>query len=84
MAGRLTATVEASAREVESAYSTILAALPDPHTRKDFALVAKDHPRRAQLFARLDGKNYTRQLWEEVYPSPRNGPRGIAPSEETA
>lgn len=84
VAARLVATVESGRREVESAYSTILASLPAGFTRKDYALIAKDHPRRAQLFARHDGKNYERGLWEECYPSPRLGPRGLTPSEEAA
>ena len=84
VAARLVASVECGRREVETAYSAILAALPLDYTRKDFALVAVEHPRKAQLFSRLSGKSYDRQLWDECYPSPRLGPRGLAPSEETA
>jgi RNA ligase len=84
VAARLVATVERGRREVETAYSAILAALPPEHTRKDFALIAKEHPHRAQLFARLSGKDYDRQLWDECYPSPRVGPRGLVPTEATA
>jgi len=84
VAARLLATVEDSAAEVERAYSTILADLPPEPTRKDFALRAKEHPRRGQLFARHDGKDYRPALWEEVYPSPRVGPRGALPTEDAA
>lgn len=84
VAARLTATVERSSGEVEHAYSTILASLPAGHTRKDFALIAKEHPRSAQLFSRLTGKDYRRQLWDECYPAPRIGPREIMPCEEAA
>lgn len=84
VAARLTATVESGCSEVETAYSTILASLPPDYTRKDFALVAARHPRRAQLFSRLSGKDYRRQIWDECYPSPRVGPRPIEHSEATA
>lgn len=84
VAGRLTATVESGASEVETAYSAILASLPPDHTRKDFALIATQHPRKAQLFARLSGKDYRRSLFDECYPSPRVGPRGLVPTEEAA
>lgn len=75
VAARLLATVESNAAEVESAYSTILASLPPAPTRKDFALLAKDHPRRGQLFNRHDGKEYRRSLWDECYPASKVGPR---------
>lgn len=84
VAARLVGTVEAAAADVETAYSAILATLPEGYVKKDFAMVAKEHPRKSQLFSRHDGKDYRRQLWDECYPSPRNGPRGIAPSEESA
>lgn len=84
VAARLLATVEADASEVERAYSTILANLPAGYTRKDFALVAKEHPQRAALFQRHDGKEYRGGLWDAAKPSPRMGPRGIAPTEATA
>lgn len=84
VAARLKARVEASSGEVEQAYSTILATLPPEHTRKDFAMLAAKHPRKSQLFSRLDGKDYTPQLWQECYPSPRIGPRGNVPTEDAA
>jgi len=84
VAERLHATVEAQSAEIELAYSTILSALPADHSRKDFALIAKDHPAKASLFARLDGKEYREGLWRCIRPSPRLGPRGLAPNEETA
>lgn len=82
VAARLVASVEGGCREVEMAYSAILAALPPDHSRKDFALMAKEHARSAHLFARLSGKDYRRLLWDECYPAPRVGPRIV--SEATA
>lgn len=84
VAARLHATVERDAAEVEQAYSMILAALPPDYTRKDFALIAKEHAQRGQLFARHDGKDYRPALWSAARPSARTGPRGLAPSEATA
>ena len=75
VAGRLKATVEASAREVESAYSAILATLPEGYTKKDFAMVAKEHPRKSELFARHVGKSYLDKLWGDVYPDAKKSPR---------
>lgn len=82
VAARLQATVKESAAEVEQAYSTILATLPPDHSRKDFALLAKQHARAPHLFARLTGKDYHRLLWDECYPAPRIAPRVF--SEATA
>jgi RNA ligase len=84
VAARLLATVDTAAADVERAYSAILADLAPTFTRKEFALLAKEHPRRTQLFARHDGKDYRRSLWEEAFPPPDIGPRGAVPSEETA
>lgn len=84
VAARLQATVEIGAAEVEHAYSTILATLPENPTRKDFALAAIQNPRKHNLFARHDGKDYRRALWDECYPQPRIGPRGLTPDEATA
>jgi RNA ligase len=84
VAARLVATVERNAAEVETAYSAILGTLPPDFSRKDFALIAKEHPRRGQLFARLNGKDYRPSLWDEARPEPRIGPRGNVPTEEAA
>ena len=75
VAGRLKATVEASAREVESAYSAILATLPEDYTQKDFAMIAKEHPRKSELFARHAGKSYQQKLWDDIYPEAKKSPR---------
>ena len=75
VAGRLKATVEASAREVESAYSAILATLPEGYTQKDFAMIAKEHPRKSELFARHVGKSYWDKLWKDIYPDAKKSPR---------
>ena len=75
VAGRLKATVEASAREVESAYSMILATLPEDYTQKDFAMVVKEHARKSELFARHVGKSYWDKLWKDIYPEAKKSPR---------
>ena len=84
VAARLTATVDGNAAEVERAYSTILAGLPDGYTRKDFALQAARLPIRAALFKRHDGKDYRALLWDEVRPEPFLTPRGRTFSEDVA
>ena len=65
----LTATVDARAAEVEAAYDTIVAGLPDGWVRRDFALVAMTHPDRGALFLRLDGRDYRPQLWQQARPA---------------
>ena len=77
VAARLLATVESNAAEVERAYSAILASLPPNYTRKDYAMMAKDHARRVQLFARHDGKDYRPSLWQECYPAGNVCPRPV-------
>ncbi len=97
VAARLLATVEGNAAEVEDAYSTILTnlvrALREPldipdgvprFARKEFALLAVNHPLKSLLFMRYDGKDYRPALWKELRPSGRSGPRGLVHSEETA
>lgn len=83
VASRLKATVDAGACEVETAYSTILDTLPREFTKKDFAMVAKDHVRRAELFARHDGKTYLPKLWKDVYPEAGNNPRATLDNPDT-
>lgn len=68
VAGRMVDAVDAARMEVELEFAAIRAALPTDHTRKDFALVAKDSPRRAMLFARLDDRPYTPMLWDACRP----------------
>lgn len=80
---RLLAAVETQSGEVELAYTEILAGLPAGHTRKEFALVAKEHPLRSCLFARLDRKDYRPDLWKNLRPE-AVGPRGMAYAEDAA
>lgn len=84
VAARLLATVERNAAEVERAYSTILASLPEGYSRKDFALQAAQFPVRAALFKRHDGKNYRSILWDEVRPEAFLTPRGRTFTEDVA
>jgi RNA ligase len=69
VAADLAAEVEAGAEAVELAYRSIVDALPDGWTRKDFALRAASHPERSCLFLRLDERDYRSVLWQRVRPS---------------
>lgn len=69
VAARLTATVEARARAVETAYGDLVAALPDGWTRRDFARLAVAHPDRSALFLKLDGRDYRPLLWQQARPA---------------
>lgn len=75
VAARLTATVERTAAEIETAYSTILATLPPDFTRKDFALKAMESVHRPALFLRHDGRDYRGIIWGGIQPSAHLGPR---------
>lgn len=52
-------------------------------SRKDFAMLAIQHPCKWALFAKLDGKDYRSGLWDGVRPAPFLGPRQTV-SEDTA
>jgi RNA ligase len=69
IAAELTAAVEARAEAVEKAYATIVAALPDGWGRKEFAAAALRTEFRAELFLRLDGKDYRPGLWQRARPA---------------
>lgn len=69
IAADLTAEVDALVAGVERDYATVVAALPEGWARKDFALAVARHPQRGCLFLRLDGKDYTPLLWQQVRPS---------------
>lgn len=84
VAAGLMQTVERDHAAIEAEFSRIIASLPPVHPRKDFALIAAKHPERASLFARLDGKDYRRGLLDRLKPAANRGPRGNAPTEETA
>ena len=84
VATNLVARVRAGVAEIEHAYSTILAVLPSDHTRKDFALKAKETGHAFGLFARLDGRDYRPQLWKRVRPAGARGPRGVEHTEDVA
>ncbi len=84
VATNLVARVRAGVAEIEHAYSAIIAALPSDHTRKDFALKAKETGHAFGLFARLDGKDYRPQLWKRIRPAGARGPRGVEHTEDVA
>ncbi|MEV0898662.1 RNA ligase [Actinoplanes sp. NPDC049802] len=65
----LTAEVEKRAAAVEAAYAMIVAGLPEGWGRKEFAIEAVRSEHRAELFLRLDGKDYRPGLWQRVRPA---------------
>ncbi|GAA3276466.1 2'-5' RNA ligase [Dactylosporangium vinaceum] len=69
IAAQLGAEVEGLAAAVEREYAGVVAALPAGWTRKDFALAVAGSPRRGCLFLRLDDKDYTPLLWQQVRPA---------------
>jgi RNA ligase len=69
IAEQLTADVAARAAAVESTYDRIVAELPDGWGRKEFAAAALRTEYRAELFLRLDGKDYRPGLWQRVRPA---------------
>lgn len=75
VAMRLRGEVERTIAEVETAYSTILAALPVGHTRKELASQVVPSPYRAELFLKADGRDYTANVWERVKPTELRTPR---------
>lgn len=58
--------------------------LPEGWTRKDYALVAKDHELRGYLFRLLDGRDIDEMAWKAVYPEGNVTPSGREFSEATA
>ncbi|WP_433057118.1 RNA ligase [Dactylosporangium sp. CS-033363] len=69
IAAGLTASVQALTADVEREYAEVVTSLPDGWTRKDFALAVARSPRRGCLFLRLDHKDYSALLWQQVRPA---------------
>ncbi|HWS35298.1 MAG TPA: RNA ligase [Actinoplanes sp.] len=65
----LTAEVEERAAAVEATFDTIVAALPEGWGRKEFAAEALRTEHRAELFLRLDDRDYRPGLWQRVRPA---------------
>ncbi|WP_430788275.1 RNA ligase [Actinoplanes sp. G11-F43] len=65
----LTGEVEELAAAVESTFEKIVAALPEGWGRKEFAAEALRTAYRAELFLRLDGRDYRPGLWQRVRPA---------------
>ncbi|MFG2036611.1 RNA ligase [Dactylosporangium sp. NPDC048998] len=68
IAAGLTEQVDGLVAEVEREYAATVAGLAPGWARKDFALAVARSPRRGCLFLRLDGKDYTPLLWQQVRP----------------
>ncbi|MCF1193504.1 hypothetical protein LRR18_18085, partial [Mangrovimonas sp. AS39] len=62
----------------------IMDKLPEGAPRKDFAMLAKDHPDAWALFSLHDGKAIRPRLWKAERPVRPRGPNGLAFSEDTA
>ncbi|WP_027343617.1 RNA ligase [Hamadaea tsunoensis] len=60
--------------EVERTFTSIVASLPEGHSRKDFALTAARHDLRGLLFARLDGHDLRPAIWQQIKPPPGETP----------
>ncbi|GIE79722.1 hypothetical protein Aph02nite_56720 [Actinoplanes philippinensis] len=69
VAEELTAEVDTRAAAVEAAYETIVTSLPPGWGRKEFAAQALRTEYRAELFLRLDGKDYRPGLWQRARPA---------------
>lgn len=54
--------------EVEAEHARILTCLPEGWTRKDYALIAKQHQHSAALFRHLDGRDFRDYCWKLVRP----------------
>lgn len=57
--------------EARADHARVLAALPPNHSRKDYALAAKESPYRALLFGMLDGKDPWPTIWRAIKPEYR-------------
>lgn len=68
IAADLTEQVQAIRVEVEAEHDRILTGLPEGWTRKDYALMAKDHHHSAALFRHLDGRDFRDYCWKLVKP----------------
>lgn len=68
----------------EIEHERILTSLPVGHTRKDYALIAKEHDLRAYLFKLADGRDISEQAWKAVYPEGCVTPSGRVFTEATA
>lgn len=71
-------------KAAEKEHARILDLLPKVHTRKDYALIAKEHDLRAYLFKLADGREITEQAWKAVYPEGNVTPSGRTFTEATA
>ncbi|MEU4619053.1 RNA ligase [Actinoplanes sp. NPDC023801] len=69
IADELTKAVAERAVTVEDTYEKIIAALPEGWGRKEFAAEALRSEYRAELFLRLDDKDYRPGLWQRVRPA---------------
>lgn len=65
-------------------HTRIVASLPEGHTRKDYALVAKESPLRGYLFRLADGRKIDDIAWKAVYPEGNVTPSGRTFTEATA
>jgi RNA ligase len=82
VAVELTATVDARAAEIEAAYASIVASLPDGWGRKEFAARAVRSEHKFALFLRLDGKDYRSALWQHARPAADATMHGTKVTEE--
>lgn len=83
VADRMLSNIVLAQAAVEMTYIDICCSLPEGFTQKDFAMIAKEHPRKSELFARHAGKSYQTKLWADIYPEAGNRPRATLDNPDT-
>jgi putative RNA ligase len=90
IADGITAAVAAESARLHREYEKVRATMPDGWTpadrvgRKDFAMVAAQHPDKWALFNLLDGKDIDGELLKRAKPEPYLTPSGRVYTEDTA
>jgi RNA ligase len=84
VAAELLAEVDERLAAIEEVYLSIVDSLTEGWSRKDFALIAAQHPLRGGLFLRLDGKDLRPTLMQQVRPGADWTPSGRVLTEDTA
>lgn len=84
VADTLAAAVDQGIAEIDKVYAEILDQMPAGYTRGDFARLAVQHPCRAGLFLKYDGRDPRPDLLKHLKPEPGWTPSGRTYTEETA
>jgi RNA ligase len=90
VAATITTSIDAEALRLAGAYAAVCTQMPagwqsgDRAGRKDFAMLAAQHPDKWALFSLLDGKDIGGELLKRARPEPGLTPTGRAYTEDTA